>query len=92
LDIVTVQQVGLSGADDPMVLEWAATNNRLILTHDVQTLPGFAYHRVRAQRPMSGVIEVPAELTVGAAIDDILVIAGASSPEDWEGQIIFLPL
>ncbi len=35
LDIVRIQDVGLSGADDPTVLEWAARENRVLLTHDV---------------------------------------------------------
>jgi predicted nuclease of predicted toxin-antitoxin system len=35
LDIVRVQDVGLSGADDPAVLEWAARFGRIVLTHSV---------------------------------------------------------
>ena len=34
LDIVRIQDVGLSGADDPTVLEWAAQEGRVLLTHD----------------------------------------------------------
>lgn len=34
VDIVRVQDVGLSEADDPTVLQWAAQNNRVVLTHD----------------------------------------------------------
>ena len=34
LDIVRIQDVGLSGASDPTVLEWAAEQNRVLLTHD----------------------------------------------------------
>lgn len=37
LDIVRVQDVGLSGADDATVLAWAADNGRVLLTHDVST-------------------------------------------------------
>jgi predicted nuclease of predicted toxin-antitoxin system len=38
LDIVRVQDVHLSGADDPTVLVWAATEERIVLTHDVATM------------------------------------------------------
>jgi len=38
LDIVRIQEVGLSGADDPTVLEWAAREGRVLLTHDVTTM------------------------------------------------------
>ena len=39
MDIVRVQDVGLSGADDPTVLAWAAESGRVLLTHDVSTEP-----------------------------------------------------
>lgn len=35
LDIVRVQEAGLSGAIDTDVLEWAAREGRVLLTHDV---------------------------------------------------------
>jgi predicted nuclease of predicted toxin-antitoxin system len=34
LDIAHVQDAGLSGADDPAVLEWAANEGRTVVTHD----------------------------------------------------------
>jgi hypothetical protein len=43
LDIVRVQDAGLSGADDPTVLEWAASQQRVLLTHDVSTMTAHAY-------------------------------------------------
>lgn len=36
-DIVRIQDAGLSGADDPQVLTWAAAHDRILLTHDVTT-------------------------------------------------------
>lgn len=92
LDIVRVQDVGLSGATDPDVLEWAAQEGRIVLTHDTMTLIDFAYERVRAGKPMPGVIEVPDDTPIGAAIEDILLLAEASLIDEWEGVIIYLPL
>ena len=68
LDIVRVQDVGLSGSNDASVLEWAAQENRVLLTHDVTTLTSFAYDRVRAGLPMPGVFEVSRAVPVGLAI------------------------
>lgn len=39
LDLVRVQDVGLSGSDDPTVLAWAAEQGRIVLTHDRATCP-----------------------------------------------------
>ena len=38
LDIVRIQDCGLSGVDDPLVLAWAAGEGRVLLTHDVATV------------------------------------------------------
>ena len=56
LDIVRVQDVGLSGADDPTLLAWAAQNHRVMLTHDAATMTYFAYERARAGLSMPGVL------------------------------------
>lgn len=42
LDLMRVQDVGLRELDDPIVLDWAATNDRIVLTHDRSTMPDFA--------------------------------------------------
>lgn len=55
LDLVRVQDVELSAAPDPDILEWAAAENRILLTHDRDTIPDFAYDRVKAGKAMPGV-------------------------------------
>ena len=92
LDIVRVQDVGLSGADDPTVLEWAAKEGRILLTHDVSTITHYAYERISAAKAMPGVFEVSRELPLGAVIEDILLLADYSIDGEWEGQVRYLPL
>jgi hypothetical protein len=92
LDIVRVQDSGLSGADDPTVLEWAAHERRVLLTHDVSTITKYAYARVRAGQPMPGVFEVSRAVPIGRAIEDILLLAECSLDDEWEGHVYYLPL
>jgi hypothetical protein len=92
VDLVRVQDVGLSGVDDPSVLEWAAQENRIVLTHDVATMADFAYDRIQAGQSMPGLFEVGRRVPVGLAIEEILLIADCSLPGEWEGQVRFLPL
>jgi hypothetical protein len=92
VDIVRVQDVGLSGADDPTVLAWAAAHGRVLLTHDLATVTHFAYERVRAGEPMPGVFEVRRTLPLGQVIDDLILIAECSMPGEWENQVAYLPL
>jgi hypothetical protein len=92
LDVVRVQDVGLSGVDDPTILEWAAQESRILLTHDVATMTMYAYERVRASLPMPGIFEIKRSVPLGVAIDDILMLAECSLEGEWEGQIRYIPL
>jgi hypothetical protein len=92
LDLVRAVDVGLGGAADPDVLAWAAAEGRVLLTHDVSTMVGFAYERVTTGLPMPGVVEVPPYLAIGQAVDDLLMLAVASVPGEWEAQVLYLPL
>jgi hypothetical protein len=91
-DIIRVQDGGLSGADDPTVLEWAAQNQRLLLTHDVSTVTAFACDRVREAKPMPGVFEVSREVPLAIAIEEIVLLAVCSAEGEWEGHVRYLPL
>jgi hypothetical protein len=92
LDIIRVQDVALSGADDAALLEWAANEGRVLVTHDAATITRHAYERVRAARAMPGVFEVSPSLPLGGVIDDLLLIVECSLEGEWEGQVRYLPL
>jgi Domain of unknown function (DUF5615) len=92
VDIVRVQDEGLSGADDPTIFEWASKASRVLLTHDVSTMTRYAYDRVRESKPMPGVFEVGRDVPVGTAIEEILLLAECSRQGEWEGQVRYLPL
>jgi hypothetical protein len=41
---------------------------------------------------MPGVIEVPQTISIGKAIEDLLTVLSASNMEEWDNQVVFLPL
>ena len=92
LDIVRVQEVGLLGKSDPVVLEWAAREKRVLLTHDIRTMRRHAYTRLEAGLSMPGVFVVPQALPIAQAIAEVLLLAECSVEGEWEGQVRFLPL
>src|SRR5712692_6696596 len=83
LDLVRVQDIGLSGALDPDVLEWAAAEHRVLLTHDCDTLIGHAWDRVRAGLPMWGVVAVRQGLSIGFAVEGLEILIVASLDDEW---------
>jgi len=80
------------GEDDDAVLALAASEARVLLTHDVSTLIGRPYQRVRLGENMSGVIAVAQSVPVGIAIDDLALVAECSSSAEWRDQVRHLPL
>jgi hypothetical protein len=91
LDVVRVQDVGLQGKSDPDILEWAAQENRLLLTHDISTIPSFVNDRLIECKFMPGVVEVNRQAQMGIVIEDILLMVFTSRDGEWEGQIVYLP-
>jgi hypothetical protein len=78
LDLVRLQDVGLSWADDPVVLAWVAREGPVLLTHNVSTITRYAHEPVQGGQPMPGVFEVGRDLPIGRAIDEILLLAEGS--------------
>lgn len=91
-DIVRVQDVGLRAASDPVVLEFAASQNRIVLSHDVRTMETHALARLIAVKPMPGLFLIDQYFPIGRAIDEIVMIAECSNLSDWNDQIVRLPL
>jgi hypothetical protein len=93
LDIVRVQDTEMYKSPDDKLLAWLAEEGRILLTHDVRTMPRFVFERVRAGLPLPGVIEVHKEdISIGAVIDDLEVAIGAGTPEDFENQVKYIPI
>jgi hypothetical protein len=92
LDIVRLQDAGLSGVDDPALLVWAAAQNRILITRDASTVTVYAYRRVASGERMPGVFEVRRSVPVSIVIEDILPISECSNEGEWEGQGRYLPL
>lgn len=91
LDIATVQERSLYGADDSAILAWAASVGRVLLTSDRRTMPAPAYQRM-ANGETTGVIVVPWSISIGRAVQDIELLALAGLEEEWQQRIDFLPL
>jgi predicted nuclease of predicted toxin-antitoxin system len=91
LDIISVQDVGLPSADDPALLDWAASKNRIMVTHDRNTMIRFAYDRILAGLPMPGLFVLRDDLSIGQTIQELLVRVLCSEHEEWKNWIEFIP-
>jgi predicted nuclease of predicted toxin-antitoxin system len=92
LDLLRVQDVGLREVDDPAILAWAASNERILLTHDRATMPDFAYNRLVEGEPMAGMFVVNDRMPIRQAIDELSLLVDCSEQAEWQDIVLYLPL
>ena len=91
-DFLLLKEARLRGVADPAVLALAAEQGRVLVSHDVSTLPlHFRAFRSAGNRS-PGVFLVPQSLGVGLVIDELLLIWLASEAEEWGNRLVWLPL
>ena len=52
----------------------------------------YAYERVRDRKAMPGIFEIGRHVSIGVAVEEIVLLAVCSHDEEWEGQVRYLPL
>lgn len=92
LDIVRALDIGLNHTPDPLILQWAAGQGRILVTGDLNTMVGFARARVQSRQVMPGVLALLENIGVGRVIDDILLVALCYPPEEMNDQVLFIPI
>jgi len=92
LTYIVAQEAGLARADDATLLEWAAENRRVLVTHDRETMLRTVNKRLRAGRRMPGLVIVRQELPLGKAIEDLVLLLECSTESDLENRVVFIPL
>ena len=77
--------------EDPQVLALAAARGRVIVSHDVRTMPDYFSDFV-ADQSGPGMILFPKKMPIGSAIEDLLLIWQVSEAEEWIDRMRRLPL
>ena len=92
IELTTVREEGIAGAQDPQVLEHCWQNRWLLLSHDVNTMKALAEERVTQQAGLHGLFLIPQDRPIRVVAESVVQIWSASEFEEWQNQIVFLPL
>jgi len=92
LDFLTAQAAGLRRMTDSEVLTLAAEQERVLVSHDVATMPAHFRAFRKAGKRSPGVFLIPQSLDVGAAIEELLLVWLASEASEWVDRLEWLPL
>jgi len=88
IDFLSANDAKLEGVSDPDVLALAAAEDRILISHDFQTMPRHFGEFLQARGSSPGLILVP----IAEAIEELLLIWGASGAEEWRDRWQALPL
>jgi hypothetical protein len=77
-------------SSDSEVLDYAAENSLIVVSHDVNTMPAEAYARIATGKRIAGLLMVKQSYPIAPVIDSLILIWSAS--EEWNNQVWFLPL
>jgi hypothetical protein len=91
VDFQTATAADLAGRLDPHVLERAATEGRVLVSHDQSTMPLHFADFIQNQ-PSAGLLIVPQHLPYATVVEELLLIWTASEAEEWINRIAYLPL
>ena len=84
-------EVGAAGKDDLTVLRIAADEERILVSHDVRTMPRY-FHEFTHRQASPGLILIPQKLALSMAIDDLVLLWIASEDSEWVNRICYLPV
>jgi hypothetical protein len=91
INFLSGAEVDLTGIPDLQVLALAASEGRVVLTHDVRTMVS-AFAEFTSTGPSGGVLLVAQTVPVGPVINALIRIWEESSAEEWKNCIGWIPL
>lgn len=92
VEILRVADVGSRDWPDEIVLQHAAENGLIVLSHDTNTMIAAAVARMREGQLMTGLAVAEQDKPVVLIVESIILIWAASDAEEWIDIIRFLPI
>ncbi len=90
IDFRTAVEAGLPGLEDPVVLAVTAESNRVLVSHDLKTMPRhFGQLVLGASSP--GVILIPQRMPIAEAVENLILIWAATEPGEWIDRVYIVP-
>ena len=92
IEFLRVRDLGLKSHPDSEILAYAHRNQIVLVSHDVNTMTAEAKRRLENSMGISGLLLVPQSVAVRVTIETLVLIWSATELEDWNDQVVFLPL
>ena len=91
IDFALPQAMITERMQDPDVLDLGHLSVRIVVSHDVTTVPRWFDQRVE-ERSCAGLILVTDRIPIRDVIEDLLMIWHLTEAEEWRNRLEWLPL
>lgn len=76
----------------PEILEWCEKYDFILVTNNRKSMPVHLNDHLQANRHIPGIFILNANLSIGQNIDELILIAECSFFNEYQDQIIHLPI
>jgi hypothetical protein len=80
------------GTLDPDILIWIENQGCMLVTYNRKTMPVHLRDHLAQGHHIHGILILNPDLTIGEVLEELLLIAGASLPDEYKDRIEYLPL
>jgi hypothetical protein len=92
LEITRVQDVQLQGAKDELILEWAASQGYVLLTHDARTMTRHGRLRIAQGKLFPGMVVIKRTTSIGRIVRELELLIVCTREDEWSDYIWFVPI
>jgi hypothetical protein len=80
------------GTPDPAILLWCEANGFSLVTNNRGSMPGHLRDHLASGHHFPGMFTLNSKMSLGETIEELALIWGASTSEEYVDQISYLPL
>ena len=91
VDFASAHEAGLDGLSDPELLDRAATEGRVLISHDRRTMLDHFRAHLAAAKSSPGILIVSQGAHIGLVVEAILYVWALSDPSELRDQAHYLP-
>jgi hypothetical protein len=91
IDFASATESNVEGVSDSELLERAAQEGRILVSHDRRTMPTYFRARLEAGKSSPGLFLVSQRAALGPVVSAIVLAWASSEPSEWRDQVHHLP-
>lgn len=77
---------------DPAILLWCETYNFVLVTNNRASMPVHLVDHIAQGHHVPGILILNPDMSIGETLDELVLIAGGSFEEEYQDQIVHLPI